>query len=294
MEAKKDILENIELRSEGVQDILTHPPHWMIRWGNTLIFIILLMILMMSYFIKYPEFVAAPIIVTSQNPPEKIEARINSKIQKIFIKDHQEVYKNEILMVLESSANYGDVLKLKVLIDSANSSNVYSFPLNTASQFRLGELQGDYNNFAKALQDERLFSNLQPYAPENLAANQSILEYRSRITATEQQLNLENAKFDLTAKNYERMQTLFNQGVVPKMELENERIKYLQAEQNLKNIYISLSQMKEGISNLNKTKSGVAINIQKDKTNLSHLQFLILTFLNNIMILMVIKKVIMF
>ena len=91
MEAKKDILDNIELRSESVQDILTRPPHWMIRWGNTIIFIILLMILLMSYFIKYPEFVPAPIIVTSQNPPEKLLTRSNSKIEKIFIKDHQEV-----------------------------------------------------------------------------------------------------------------------------------------------------------------------------------------------------------
>lgn len=79
METKKDLLDNLELRSENVQDILTTPPHWMIRWGNTLIFIILLMVLMMSYFIKYPEFIPAPILVTSQNPPEKLEARTNSK-----------------------------------------------------------------------------------------------------------------------------------------------------------------------------------------------------------------------
>jgi hypothetical protein len=55
MEVKRDILDEIELRSEGVQDILTRPPHWMIRWGNTIIFIILLLILLMSYIIKYPE-----------------------------------------------------------------------------------------------------------------------------------------------------------------------------------------------------------------------------------------------
>jgi multidrug efflux pump subunit AcrA (membrane-fusion protein) len=107
---KEDVLDNIELRSESVQDILTQPPHWMIRWGNTIIFIILLLILVMSYIIKYPEFVPAPIVVTSQNPPEKLEARINSKIEKIFIKDHQEVKKNEVLMVMQSAANYKDVL----------------------------------------------------------------------------------------------------------------------------------------------------------------------------------------
>jgi multidrug efflux pump subunit AcrA (membrane-fusion protein) len=95
LETKKDILDNLELRSESVQDILTRPPHWMIRWGNTIIFGCLTMVLLMSYFIKYPEFIPAPVIVTSQNPPEKIQARTNSKIEKIFIKNGQEVKKEE-------------------------------------------------------------------------------------------------------------------------------------------------------------------------------------------------------
>ncbi|KPE49981.1 HlyD family secretion protein [Chryseobacterium indologenes] len=266
---EKEILDTIELRSESVQDILTQPPHWMIRWGNTLIFIILLLILLMSYIIKYPEFVPAPIVVTSQNPPEKIEARTSSKIEKIFIKDHQEVKKNEILMVMQSTANYKDVLELKKLIDSINPGQVLSFPIAQASRFKLGELQGDYNNFAKAFQDEELFTRLQPYAPENIAANQSLSEYRVRMVTTKQQKNLEQAKYELTKKNYQRSQELFNQGVISSMELENEKIKYIQAQQNLENITISLSQMEEGISNLNKTKSGTAINTEKDRITYS-------------------------
>ena len=266
---EKDILDNIELRSESVQDILTQPPHWMIRWGNTIIFLILVLILIMSYIIKYPEFIPAPIIVTSQNPPEKLEARTNSKIEKIFIKDHQEVKKDQVLMVMQSSANYKDVLALKKIIDSLSPNQISSFPLSEASHFKLGELQGDYNSFAKAFQDEALFTRLQPYAPENLAANQSLSEYRVRIATTKQQKSLEQAKYELTKKNYIRSQELFNQGVISSMELENEKIKYIQAQQNLENINISLSQMEEGISNLNKTKSGTAINTEKDKITYS-------------------------
>lgn len=266
---EKDVLDSIELRSESVQDILTQPPHWMIRWGNTIIFLILVLILIMSYIIKYPEFIPAPIVVTSQNPPEKLEARANSKIEKIFIKNHQQVHKNEVLMVMQSTANYQDVLKLKQLVDSIAPNELLSFPISEVSHFKLGELQGDYNSFAKAFQDESLFTRLQPYAPENLAANQSLSEYRLRIATTQQQKKLEQAKYELTKKNYQRSQELYNQGVIASMELENEKIKFLQAQQNLENINISLSQMEEGISNLNKTKSGTAINTEKDKITYS-------------------------
>jgi multidrug efflux pump subunit AcrA (membrane-fusion protein) len=266
---EKDILDNIELRSESVQDILTQPPHWMIRWGNTIIFIILLLILIMSYIIRYPEFIPAPIIVTSQNPPEKLEARTNSKIEKIFIKNHQEVKKNQILMVMQSTANYQDVLALKKLVDSLTPDQLRTFPIQQTSRFKLGELQGDYNNFAKAFQDEELFTRLQPYAPENLAANQSLSEYRMRIATLKQQKNLELAKYELTRKSYKRTRDLYNQGVISAVELENEKIKYLQAQQSLENIKISLSQIEESISNLNKTKSGTAINSEKDKITYS-------------------------
>lgn len=266
---KEDILDNIELRSESVQDILTQPPHWMIRWGNTLIFIILLLILVMSYIIKYPEFVPAPIIVTSQNPPEKIEARVSSKIEKIFIKDHQHVKKNDVLMVMQSAANYKDVLELKKLVDSITADQLRSFPLTRTSRFKLGELQAEYNNFAKAFQDEELFIRLQPYAPENIAANQSISENRVRIATLKQQKSLETAKYELTKKSFQRSQDLFNQGVISSMELENEKIKFLQAQQNLENLNISISQIEEGISNLNKTKSGAAINTEKDRITYS-------------------------
>lgn len=269
MESKKDILDNIELRSESVQDILSQPPHWMIRWGNTIIFIILLLILVMSYIIKYPEFVPASVIITSQNPPEKLEARTNSKIEKILIKDHQKVKAGQVMMVLQSTANYHDILELKDIVDSLSTNQLQSFPLQKASAFKLGEIQGDYNSFAKAFQDERLFTRLQPYAPENLAANQSLSEYRGRITNLQQQRSIEVAKYELTKKNFQRSQELFNQGVIAAVELENEKIKFLQAEQNLKNINISLSQMQEAISGLNKTKSGASINTEKDKINYS-------------------------
>jgi len=269
LETKTDILDNIELRSENVQDILTTPPHWMVRWGNTVIFIILMMVLVMSWFIKYPEFIPAPIIVTSQNPPEKIEARISSRIEKILIKDHQNVKKNDILMILQSTANYDDVLKLKKLMDSITPGRLFSFPINQTSNFRLGEIQSDYNSFAKAFQDEKLFSRLQPYSPDNLAASEGLSEYSGRIATLKQQLNLENTKFDLSKKNFSRSQSLFDQGVISKMELENEKIKYLQAEQNLKTIHISLSQLQEGISNLQKTKRSANINSEKDKINYS-------------------------
>lgn len=264
-----DQQEDLKVYSEEVMDVLSQPPKSIFLWGNTILFGVFILLTIFSWIIKYPEFVPAPIIVTSQNPPEKIEARSNSKIEKIFIKDHQKVKNGDIMVVLQSTANYKDVLELKKLVDSLSPGELLSFPLNQASHFKLGELQGDYNSFAKAFQDENLFTRLQPYAPENLAANQSISESQSRILNLKQQKSLEAAKYELTKKNYQRSQELFNQGIIAAVEMENEKIKFLQAQQDLENINISISQMQESISNLHKTKSGTTINTEKDKITYS-------------------------
>lgn len=267
METKKDKLDEIQLRSEAVQDVLSDPPHWMFRWGNAVILGILFMILLMSYFIKYPEFVPATIVITSQNPPEKLEARIDSKLEKILIKDHERVHKNQVLMVLQSTANYEDILQLSKIIDLTPPAQMASFPANKVSAFKLGELQSDYNSFEKAFQDEKLFASLKPYEPENKATEQNITANRSRELALKNQKKLELAKFELIKKNYQRTLQLVNQKVISTAEFENEKIKFIQAEQSIQNIEISLSQTQEAIANLNKTRSGININHEKDKSN---------------------------
>ena len=269
MEVKRDILDEIELRSEGVQDILTRPPHWMIRWGNTLIFIILLLILLMSYIIKYPEFVPSQVVISTQNPPEKLESRINSKREALFVKDHQVVTKGQQLLILQSTARYQDVLKLRDIVNNLDNRQLENFPLGETSGFKLGEVQGDYNAFAKALTDEQLYTRLQPYAPDNIAAEQSLSESRNRIQALQQQKRLEQAKYELSKKEFERSQQLYNQGVISASELDQERIKLLQAGQSVENVNMSISQLQEGIYGIQKTRSGVSINAQKDKVNFS-------------------------
>lgn len=67
--------KNIELRSEEVQEILTKTPHWMIRWGNLLILIIIILIFLFSWFIKYPDIITTEITITTQVPPEKLVAK---------------------------------------------------------------------------------------------------------------------------------------------------------------------------------------------------------------------------
>ena len=69
--------QDIEIRSEEVQDILKAVPNWMIRWGNTLLLFLMIMLLFISWFIKYPDVISTEIMITTEIPPEKLLSLIH-------------------------------------------------------------------------------------------------------------------------------------------------------------------------------------------------------------------------
>ncbi|MEN5057212.1 HlyD family efflux transporter periplasmic adaptor subunit [Sphingobacterium kitahiroshimense] len=276
MATKDNILDNINLRSEQVQEVLETPPNWLVRWGSLVMLGIILLFFLLACIIKYPEFISSTIIISSQNPPEKIEVRIDSRIEKLIAKDQKTVKKGDLLMVLESSADDQDIYQLKKILDSLSTKQLSKFPLQLVSSFRLGEVQEDYNAFAKALEEEILFTNLQPYAAEEVTALKGITDYKERVANLRQQHILESSKLQLTEKNYKRSESLHREGVIAALELENEKVKLLEAQRNFKNTEISIAQLEETILNFKKIKSGADVNIVKEKTSYSSASILLL------------------
>ncbi|WP_299338733.1 hypothetical protein [uncultured Psychroserpens sp.] len=58
--------EDITLRDENVQEILTSAPHWMIRWGNILFLSLVLLILFLAWFIKYPDTISEKVSIEQE------------------------------------------------------------------------------------------------------------------------------------------------------------------------------------------------------------------------------------
>lgn len=241
---------NIELRSESVQEILSNPPSWIIRWGNTVIFMTILLVIVISIFVKYPDFISSQVLITTQNPPEKIEARTNGKLEKVLIENHQKVFPKQVLAVIETSANYEDILQLTQILDTLQPNpHHFNFPIALTRNLNLGELEINYIQFEKAYTDYVLQMNLQPHSVERTSGKQSLSEIERRIISLQAQKKIEQGKLNLEKKDLERNQSLFDQGVISANELELSNIQYLQAQQNYQNIDLSLSQLYESKTN---------------------------------------------
>ncbi|WP_313253765.1 HlyD family efflux transporter periplasmic adaptor subunit [Empedobacter sp.] len=257
-------LDNIELRSESVQEILTNPPSWIIRWGITVIAFVLVIILAISYFVKYPDFINAQISITTQNPPEKIEARTSGKLEKVLVVNHQNVSSNEVLAYIQTNANYQDILKLKQLLTQYKPID---FPIEKTRNLALGELDSKYIIFEKAYSDYHLQRQLQPYAVEKTSGLQTISEINSRIQNLRKQKEIELSKLKLAKIDFDRYQKMVEKGIVPNRDLEQSRIAYLQAQQSVDAVDLSISQLNESKVGANKGIESSSINQKQDETS---------------------------
>ena len=257
----------IELRSEEVQDILTKIPHWIIRWGSLVVLIILLLLFFVSWTVKYPDIITTEITITTQIPPEKLVAKTSGKIQAILIDDKAIVNVNTPLAVIENAANYKDVFLLKAITDTISLTNS-KFPFEKLQAAQLGEIENSFAMFQKEYIASELNKQLQPYKVESSAQNFEAKQLRERLQLLEGQKEINQSELQLLKTDVERYEKLSKKGVISAQEIEKQRLIYLQAEKNYKSLLSSISQLKSSINELNRSSKTTVINESTTSINL--------------------------
>lgn len=262
-------LEDIELRSEEVQEILTKVPHWMIRWGNVLFLSLIMMLLVISWFVKYPDIIPSEALITTQIPPQKEYAKITRKFQAILVENNQKVKSDEPLAILENTANYEDVYVLKTVIDTINvNSKSFLFPIDSLPVLFLGDIESQFALFENSYIQYQLNKELKPFSNEALANSYSISELNRRLQSLQSQKEINKTELNFKEKDLQRHKSLYDKGIISLQDYENKQLEYAQSERNYKNFESSISQIKENISNASKTSKGTEINRIKEEMTL--------------------------
>ncbi len=256
---------DIKLRSEEVQEILSQVPHWMIRWGNIVIFIILSLMLILSWFVRYPDIVTAEISITTQTPPEKLIARTSGRIEKILVPDRYKVNKDTPLAVIENTASYPDVFLLKSITDTLKINSNFKFPFEKLNALQLGDISSVFALFEKDYANYELNKDLQPYSVENSAQRYEAIQLKERLGLLEQQASIAQTELQLKKKELERYKKLFDNGVIALQEWETKNIDYLQNEKNIKSLNSQISQLHSSLNELNRSSKTTKINETKDQ-----------------------------
>lgn len=251
---------DIEIRSEEVQEILSFVPNWMIRWGNALFLFLIVLLLTLSWFVKYPDIVIAQAVITTAVPPQKEYAKTSGKIDTLFIVDAQKVVVNQPLAIIENTANYTDIFFLKSVIDTITiQKQAFSFPLERMPILFLGNVETSYAIFENNYIQYILNLELDPFSNESIANKVTALELKRRLGNMQSQRELNKRELEFKQKDLKRSKLLFEKGVISAKEYETKQLEYIQTERSYKNMIASISQVREAISNSKKTSKGTEI-----------------------------------
>ncbi len=231
-----DEIDKIEIRSDEVQEILGYIPHWIIRTGISVIFVILVLLLIGSWYFKYPDIISSSIIITTENPPAALIAKTNGKIETVLVRDKQIVADNQLIAIIENAANYNHVLDLNQKLDSLHQFIIAfdtSKTVNFNPYYELGTVQTVYSSFLKQYQDYLNFISINYHYRKIAAFNQQLKQTRQQNGSYRRQLNIQKQEFSLVKRQFSRDSGLYAKNVIPALEFEKAERDFLQKKYSL-------------------------------------------------------------
>ncbi len=252
---------NQEIRTGEIDEILGKSPGSLVRWGISVFFAVLILIITGSWFFKYPDTIIASIEITGDFPPVEVKTKVNGKIDSIFVQNNQKVHKNQVLGIMENPADYSVVLALKMQLDSILPFNQTALrPMHRfeeLSEAALGELQPYYSRLVSAWSAFRNFIEMDYHRNKIAAAQRQLNDHRVLYTYTYDQRKTLEKDYKLALKDHKRYEKLFEDNVIPQQELERSQSAYLSkklsfqgSRTSLANLQILISQLESSITEL--------------------------------------------
>ncbi|QGY42843.1 HlyD family efflux transporter periplasmic adaptor subunit [Maribellus comscasis] len=243
----------IEIRSSEVQEILGGVPARIVRFGIYIFLAVFAVIIISAFVFKYPEVLRSSIVVTTENPPATLVARSTGKIEQLLVADNDRVKAGQVIALIQNPAEYSDVQKLDVLIDSVQpvfDSLGFSIRPVFDKNLQLGTIQEYYSLFLKKYDELLLFVEQNYYPRMNESLKQQRNMARILYDRLWEQKNAVNNEYEIRKRNFERQQGLKDRQVIASTDLELAEAEMLSKKGELDGLRSQLAEREIEISEL--------------------------------------------
>lgn len=257
----ENVKTDVEIRSEEVQEIIGHIPGGLIRWGITVIFAVMLALLGVTWFIKYPDLLTAPVVITTSPAPVNLVTRTAGRI-KLIKPDNATCQPGEVIAVIQSNADINAVLELERQVKN-------EIPINLTSS--VGELQSSLSAFMQAQTNLRVFTEAEAFEKQIEQLNRQLYAYQKLNRTLDTQQKLAKQELKLAFQKFKTDSILFEQKVTTALDFNAAKSTWLQQQRAVRNLEASLinnelqtAQLSQQITSLELQKEE-----QKQKLNVS-------------------------
>ncbi len=202
-------------RSEAVNEILGNPPNILLKVGNLILLVGVVLLLIIGFNARYPDTVSAKLTLTTVNPAERLLAPRDITIDRILVRSGDSIAGGTVVMVFRSLALFQHVLALEdqlLSIEMPTDSALAS--LEIPNFLELGNLQEPLYTFEE--KRETYITNR-----DKKLSGLTGQEIRRRIAEQQRQLSVERTQqtelekeVALAERAFDRQQNLFDNGIV--------------------------------------------------------------------------------
>jgi multidrug resistance efflux pump len=268
----EELEDDINSSSESIQDIIGTNPPFIVRWGNTFMFVICVILISLCWIIKYPDTILSQITIKTNVNPKPVTAKFDGKLIKLLIKDGDIVKRGQYLGYLEGLANVEDITELETnlsKIDTLLINNQWDVikNINFIKFNRFGEIQSPFETFYISLQ------TLQAYWNGNLNTGKKQLIQSEIKTISSLSSNLAEQEKELrkdvklAEDEYKVNLNLFFDNVIPLMELQQIESKYIAKKLAYKQLQSSILNNHSSQYSTSKQLVDINDNIEQEKLN---------------------------
>lgn len=258
--------------SDEIQEIMGKIPDWIVRWGILIVFGAFFMLLGVSYFLKYPKVVVAPIVLTTSNPPSDLITRSTGKIEYLLVENDVKIKQNDIIAVLFNTADYHSVLRLEKLLSDSILSLQGGEDLFTDKLELYGELQPYCSNLKKSCRSYIHYMQTGAIPQQKIQIERQIEMLYASLETQEKQLAIIQKDLKYEQISFQRDSVLTQAQALAESEYDAAKQKLLQKELSVANQQNALISTKTNLLNLEKQLTDLTIQYDNE-LNEFQLQF---------------------
>lgn len=251
--------ENIEIRSDEFQEILGDIPSWILRWGITILSIIIIIISIGCSIFKYPDIITSDMQLTGRIPPAKIVAMTNGKLQELYVEDNQFIKTGTCIGVIENPARTNDMLYLKEFLLNIDIDTISEIP---NKNLQLGDLQNTYSNFYLTLFEYSEYKRVGYLSEKSYILKKRINQYLIRKSNLLDKKKIIKQKVEISKSKFDRDSLLLSKGILSKEDFENSNNLYLESllsyeniSESLNDVQVQIGQIEESLFDANYTNN---------------------------------------
>ncbi|MES2566201.1 MAG: HlyD family secretion protein [Bacteroidota bacterium] len=268
----EEIEDDLNNKSESIQDIIGTNPSAIVRWGNTFMFIICAILISLCWLIKYPDTILSQITIKTNINPKPISPKFDSKLVTLLIKDGEIVTRGQHLGYLDGLARVEDIMALEASLIKVDSLLIIGDwnsikTINFIKFNRFGEVQNSFETFFISLQ------TLQAYWNGNIITGKKQLIQNEIKTISSLNANLAEQELEikkdlkLAEDEYKINLNLYFDNVIALSDLKQIESKYIAKKLLFKQLQSNI--LNNNNSQYSTTKQLVDINdnIEQEKLN---------------------------